>query len=308
MASGLGIFKMQKHAALSAIMLMFFFSACASATKKEVPGPVQVVPSQPLVLAPPAEMQGPMPYVYPEKVENPDQVVVVLGSGMVQGYSCVGILKSLREMKVPIRAIYAREVCALVSALYLTQPTLNRMDWALMQFSEDALIKEKSGLRMTSTESKLESKLQEIFGEKQLEELNPPLIIPLVDEAGVTHMFKKGKLKEVIRASLSTPKGLSPGKIEGRPYRGWHPDGPYTYLGGGIEANGYPVFLFEIEKMNPARVSHTELSALNVEVISVPVRHISDQDFKKRNEAIYLGKKATQEAKAKIFERLGRTE
>jgi hypothetical protein len=75
-----------------------------------------------------------------------------------------------------------------------------------------------------------------------------------------------------------------------------------------VEAHGYPVFLFEIEKMNPARVSQAELSALNVDVVSVPVRHISDQDFKKRNEAIYLGKKATQDAKARIYERLGRTQ
>lgn len=297
---------MQSKWKWGALTFFLMMNACATAKKKEVLPPPVSVPSQPLVLAPPAPPAFGPDEVLPAKVANPDQVVLVLGPGMVQGYACVGVLKSLREMKIPIRSIYASEVCAWVSALYLTQPTLNRMDWAIMQFGEDALFKERSGLRMTSPETKLEAKLQEIFGEKQLEELKPPLRIPLIDvETGVTHVFEKGKIKEIIRAALSTPRGLAPGKIEGREYQSASASTAYAYVHA-TKNEGYPIFLFETEKVNPVLLP--ELATLEVGVVSIPVRHISNQDFKKRNEAIYLGKRTTQEAKARIFERLGRTE
>jgi len=304
---------MKKHAEFSAILTMvsiFFLSACASTKKKELPTPYEShtpISSTPLVLAPIPPVSVPLENdIYPEKVPNPDQVVLILGPGMVQGYSCVGILKALHEMKVPIRSIYASEVCAWVSAAYLTQPTLNRMDWALMQVGEDSLFKAKTGLRIESVENRLEQKLKSIFGERQLEELNPPLSIPLKDkESGEIHLFQKGKIREVIRAALSTPNGLSPGKIDGRLYSSASLDSAYPFQTA-RKTEGYPIFLFEIEKMNPA--FQPELISLGIDRVSVPVRHLPNHDYKKRNEAIYLGKKATQEAKAQIFERLGRTE
>ena len=291
-----------------AIGLGSFSFGCASASKAPVQGPEPRLgsESQTQPMGPPESYGPPIPdSAQVTGVANPDAVVLMLGPGMAPGFSCVGILKAVHEMKVPLRAIYANEVCALVAALYLTQPTLNRMDWALMQFKEDRLSKDAGGLSLGSTESKLERKLAEVFGNRTLEELKIPLRIPLLrPETGEVVLVEKGKLSEAVRAALSTNRGLKPGTIEGVRFKSVEKP-KYAYpIADAWRREGYPLVVAETSGGPAPRPG----DGVPVTIVRVPLNGIAAADFKKRNQATFRGKNAFQNAKSDILGKIGRTE
>lgn len=300
--------KLHQTTILLTTILFVVMSGCASARKSEPMGPAAPGEVGTRPVHGPQEAYGP-PVPAPSgtvAVSQPDQVVLVFGPGLARGFACVGILKSLHELKVPIRAIYATEVCALASALYLSQPTLNRMDWALMQFGEDQLVK-GSGISLSSTEKKLESKLLEVFGNQTHEDLRIPLRIPLLSlESGHTVIAEKGNLRDTLRSTLSSDNRLSPGVWEGRPHRSASVIESFPVAQAWQQEGGYPVIAFTTGAFPPSVKSAAK--DLGVMFVSVPMGGISDADFKKRNQATYQGKNIIQKMKSEILQKIGRTE
>lgn len=296
------------HAALTFVSAAFLFSlaSCASASKSPVQGPEPLpgTVSRPEPMGPHESFGPPVPETARAGVANPDAVVLILGPGMAQGFSCVGAIKAVHEMKIPVRAIYANEVCALVAALYLTQPTLNRLDWALMQFKDENLSRSGSALSLGSPEGKLESKLAEVFGNRTHQELRIPLRIPLMrPETGEVTIFEKGRLADTVRAALSTATGLAPGTIDGVKWKSVERP-KYAYpIGEAWEHEGYPLVVLATTFFSPPAGETPPL-------VKIPVKMagIGATDFKKRNSAAYQGKRAVQAAKSDIMGKIGRTE
>lgn len=130
---------------LAAFSLAATLEGCKTAPKTQAETPTS---DQPLVLAPPAETMGPAEAYGPfDTTANfpvqRESVVVIFDHGKSHGFLALGALKALREKKVPLKAIYSAENSAVISALFVHEPTVNKFDWRVLEFGK-FLLKDSS--------------------------------------------------------------------------------------------------------------------------------------------------------------------
>jgi hypothetical protein len=242
------------------------------------------------------------------RIENPDRIVLVFGQGLSHGYAYIGALRALTELKIPVHAIYATEVGALAGALYYTQPNPNRMDWALLRFTEKNLRAPEgtfSFVRLNSPEQDLEGRLKEVFGTRGVHTLSDRLRVFLDDEkTGETVEPKSGELWRVVRAALSGVNGFSPMKIDGRALKSSSLRLSEVHRKAASES-GYPVVVIGAGTQ-PAEVRR-EIENENGVFIPVDLPGIDDLDLKKRNQAMFFGKSAIQKSAERILGLVGRS-
>ncbi len=296
-------------------------SGCSSTRQRQQEAEARNA-NRPLVLAPgataapqpepevsgPAEPFGPLPP--PSSIsyaENPDQIVLILGPGISSGFTYVGVLKALNKLKVPIRAIYASEVGALVSALYLTQPNINKMDWALLQFNERNLIREKKLVSFDSPEEKLEKALDDVLGNIRIEDLKTKIGIPLEEVESKTAVFAdRGELKEVLRCTLSGANGIRPcvrgeGKVK---YRASSGKIGQTYQIA-RQQETYPILVVSAGHEVPLLLRKL-MDSQHAFYINVPLNKWDDLDLRRKNQAAFLGKQAIEQNEKAILSLIGK--
>ncbi len=296
-------------------------AACGSASKRTNPasaaepmGPNQTTSAP----APNGEVYGPQPgensssATVPDggsapSIENPDRVVLVFGPGLVHGYAYVGVLRALRELKVAVHSVYGTELGALAGALYYTQPNPNRIDWALLRFTDRNLQKPtgKFSFRLKSPEGDLEAKLREVFGETRLESLNGKLHIALEDaRSQVTFEATNGELWRILRGALAGANGFSPFDFEGREVRATRRDLSESFRIA-RQREGYPVLVFSAGQA-PNEDFRRHVLEQRGEFIHIPMGSISNVDMKQRNQAAFQGKSAVHRSAQKILRLIGR--
>jgi NTE family protein len=146
----------------------------------------------------------------PTPPRQSDAVQLVLGPGWARTLAGAGVFKALSQQNIKLRAIFATEMSALVSALYLSAESENDFDWKLLRLAEVVFSNEKFSLKsllgLGNREKKLEQFLDETFKDKTLSDLKTPLIIGI--SALKTNEFfilNKGTLKTVLRAAMGEP-------------------------------------------------------------------------------------------------------
>ncbi|HUP57734.1 MAG TPA: patatin-like phospholipase family protein, partial [Bdellovibrionota bacterium] len=99
----------------------------------------------------PSEAYGPSapPAGQAEPAYGPEPIqlrplILVLGPGEARAFAHVGALRAIAEAKLPVAAIYATEMGALVGALYAMNANLNRFEWGLLRFPDDVFTGGKS--------------------------------------------------------------------------------------------------------------------------------------------------------------------
>jgi hypothetical protein len=302
------------------VMTILALSACASSTKHHresapapnYPGPV----GNSLNSTKPGEVYGPVqtetgPIPAPagpaEMVANPDQVVLVFGRGLTQGYAYVGVLRALRELKVPVHAIYATEIGALAAALSFTEPNLNRMDWALLHFSEKNLAgpSSKFSFHLAAADSDLDAKLREVFGDRRIEPLAEKLHIELQDaKSGETIEARSGELWRAVRGALAGANQFSPIDFEGRSVRASARKLSEAYRLA-RQSEKYPIIVVSAGEP-PPELFHKLIENQHATLLYVPLPGIDDLDLKKRNQAVFLGKSTVHKAATEILGLVGR--
>src|SRR5689334_11194719 len=124
---------------LSSVIL---FQGCASSPKvrsAEVPRPPLVYPNTEQ-MGPPEAFGPPPPAQSPNYGPDPvlvKPIVLVLGPGLARGFAYVGVLRALKEAKIPVGAIFSTEIGSLIATLYGMSPTLNQFEWGLQKFKDD---------------------------------------------------------------------------------------------------------------------------------------------------------------------------
>jgi hypothetical protein len=268
--------------------------AAASPSPSEQYGPFPGAPAGPVAVATP--------------IPSGDQVVLVLGHGLARGFSHVGAIKALAEIKLPIHAIYATEVGALAAALHFTQPTANRVDWALLRFSEKNLARPEGGisiLKLKSPERDLEEKLREVFGERRIEELDGRLHILLEDaQTGERFEARRGELWKAVRAALAAENGYSPIEVDGRKARSSRGGVAEAYRAARA-AETYPIVV--VLAGDRVEEELRREAGSGTEIVVAPVSGRDDLDLKKRNQAVFAGKSAVHQASARLLGLVGRS-
>lgn len=139
---------------------------------------------------------------------------LALGGGGVRGLAHVGVLSMLDDLGIKISAITGTSMGAIVGAAYATGVPMNLLIKALTKYApkkyvdfwtlnilHQSLMKGDNFDRM----------LEELFGEKQIEECKIPFSCTAVDiESGTLVHLKTGLLWKAVRASSSLPFLLPP--------------------------------------------------------------------------------------------------
>lgn len=308
----------------AALIVVILVSSCSSIERRRQTGANQEnlngKPSstEPVGPTSPGEIFGPFPGAATqplpvsgapsELVSNPDRIVLVFGRGLTQGYSYIGVLRALADLKIPIHAIYATEVGALAAALYFTQPNPNRIDWALLRFTEKNL-RFPSGkfsfASLQSPEADLSSKLRDVFGELRVESLSGKLHITLEDaKTGEALEAKSGELWRAIRGAMAGVNGFSPEIFQGKSVRASARKLSEEY-GIARQSEKYPVVVVSVGPQ-PSELFRKLVEAQKATLISIPLPGIDDLDLKKRNQAVFSGKNAIHQAAKEILGLIGR--
>lgn len=151
---------------------------------------------------------------------RPSGVVLALGGGGAAGLAHIGVLQTLAENNIPVRAIAGTSIGAEIGAFYATGVPLDELaaiaiafDWkqTLRLFLPDlpsgGLV---SGVRITDF-------LRDRLGDRRIEDLAVGYVALAADlDTGEQVVLDRGDLVEAVRASVSLPGLLAPLRLAGR--------------------------------------------------------------------------------------------
>ena len=144
-------------------------------------------------------------------------IALVLSSGGARGFAHIGVIKELEKHGYKITSIAGSSMGALVGGIYATGQ-LNKLETWLRSLDVREVIRltditiSKKGLVKGE---KIIKKMKEIIPERNIEDLSIPFCAIATDiKNGKEVVFKKGKLYDAIRASVSIPTVFHPYKMD----------------------------------------------------------------------------------------------
>lgn len=224
-------------------------------------------------------------------------IVLVLGPGLADGFAYIGVLQALDRARIPIGAILGTEMGALIGALYSNASSINQFEWSLMRFKED-VFKGKSGfLRLTQGSNdgkKLEQELFRVFGKKDLNQLKIRLEVSFVNkDTNEVVTVHEGRIVEAVRSAMAVPELFSPGQWSNQKMGTVSAATSRPFMTREARALGTgPVVVVDV--LPSASRAAGDFDGADL-VIRPDMNGISTQDFQKRTEAAFRGKKATHE-------------
>ncbi len=252
------------------------------------------------------EVYGPTPLnettVYGPEPLAIKPVVLVLGSGWARSFASAGAIRALVEEKIPIGAVFATEMGALIGSLYVFDSNINSFEWTLQRFNESVFDK-KTGIfsgffNHNLPGKKLEALLKQIFEGKDLRDTKVPFYIgiALSDPPQEKLVVDKGDIAKAVRAGMSTPGLLAPSDWNGKRAMALSPDKPFLINEARLLGLGPVVVLDASVK---SEVIDNALDAVDV-VIRPDLSNVDVLDFDKSTEIIFRGKMATMKKIAEI--------
>jgi len=227
-------------------------------------------------------------------------VVLVLGPGRARGFAHAGAIRALADAKIPIGAIYATETGSLIGAIYAQDGKVNQLDWALMRFKEDALKLEGRLLSgLLGGNDRLTDELEKVFGQKDLGQLKIPVRIALkLQNSGGVTVADRGPAAQAIRAALGTQ--AQPGRWNGVAAVSGGNVRPFMVAEASASAIG-PVVVIDtsVKGASPSATMGADF------VIRPELKGMQDNDYQKKTDAVFAGKKAVAARLSEIRQKVG---
>jgi NTE family protein len=151
-----------------------------------------------------------------EHAQRP-RVGLALAGGFARGIAHIGVLRVLREARIPIDCVAGTSVGALIGAGYCAGASLEEMQniGSVTSFADFGRWT-PSWLGL-ATNQRMEKYLARFSHAKAFEELKTPLAVATTDiNAGVSVYYSHGPLAPVIRASCAYPGLFVPIQYDGR--------------------------------------------------------------------------------------------
>ncbi|WP_147531899.1 patatin-like phospholipase family protein [Bacillus marasmi] len=145
------------------------------------------------------------------------KIGLALGSGGARGFAHLGVMKVLKEERIPIDFLSGSSMGALIACFYATGLDMDQL------YKISSAFKRKYYLdftvpKMGFVAGKRVKDLIRIFTHgKNIEELNIPVAVVATDlMSGKKVVFTEGPIADAVRASISIPGIFVPEKINGR--------------------------------------------------------------------------------------------
>ncbi|MCE8024491.1 MULTISPECIES: patatin-like phospholipase family protein [Halomonadaceae] len=146
-------------------------------------------------------------------VEQGKRVALTLGSGGARGYAHIGVIEVLEARGYEIAAISGCSMGAVIAGVHAAGQLEAYRDWVckLDYFDVLKLVDVTWSPMGAMRASKVMSKLEELIGDIQIEELPIPLTTVATDLARQREVwFQSGPLLRAIRASIAIPGVITP--------------------------------------------------------------------------------------------------
>jgi hypothetical protein len=265
------------------------------------PPPNAPVPGPTEVYGPPIPADGGSPAAPPanpaDSAYGPTPVelrpvTLVFGPGMARGYVHEGVLRALSKRKVPIAAIYASEIGSLVAAIYAMEPGMNHLEWTLQKFKDDLFLSKPDMLHkffeIDQEGSRLEARLKEVFGDRDLKDMKIPLKIAIQEKNSASPtVVEKGSVAQVLRIALASSGVFQPALWDGQPSHSATGPAEEGFLCDEAKAKGgNPVLL-----VDSGGGAHDTIR--NADIVVLPnLVGLGEADFQKKTQAAFRGKRA----------------
>ncbi len=148
-----------------------------------------------------------------QAVEQGKRVALTLGSGGARGYAHIGVIEVLEARGYEIAAISGCSMGAVIAGVHAAGQLEAYRDWVckLDYFDVLKLVDVTWSPMGAMRASKVMSKLEELIGDIQIEELPIPLTTVATDLARQREVwFQSGPLLRAIRASIAIPGVITP--------------------------------------------------------------------------------------------------
>lgn len=147
---------------------------------------------------------------------NVRPLVLVLGPAFARGFAHAGVIRALRDEKIPLGAVIGVGEGALIGALYATSNTVNEFEWKLMKFEKDVFIGSSFSLTKifggNKSGNKLVGVLDEVFGKTTMKQVDRFILrIAIHSESiGGFSLESRGRISPLLRVALSEPELFDP--------------------------------------------------------------------------------------------------
>ncbi|MBN1595322.1 patatin-like phospholipase family protein [candidate division FCPU426 bacterium] len=149
----------------------------------------------------------------PVKDVKPIKVALVLGGGGARGFAHVGVIRELESAGIPIDMMVGVSVGSLIGALYADTSDSFKLEWSAFKIEKNEIFDFKV-FGIAEGLAKGEAILRYIdnnIESRFIEDLKIPLAIVAVDiNTGTQVVFRTGRIRDAIRASISVPGVFSP--------------------------------------------------------------------------------------------------
>jgi NTE family protein len=262
-------------------------------------------------------------------------VVLVLGPGGAKSFAHAGVLKAFHDAKIPVAAIVATDIGAMIAAIHFSAPSFNAFEWEIQKIKPDLFETDED--QILRDDKSLNLFLKQSLGKKELGDQPYRLRICVSDEDNRAIAFiGKGPLTSAVRAALagrgaikaivvakggptarsctaSRPAPLAEARtvlLADAPPGSVPLEGPLVYVNVLPQkkfrdySDDHTVREQEIEMERAIDLIQSEKNSADV-LIEPELDGVSIADFSKKSEAAYRGKTATLQALPKISELLG---
>ncbi|MGM0640353.1 MAG: patatin-like phospholipase family protein [Thermotogota bacterium] len=147
------------------------------------------------------------------------KIGIALGGGGTKGFAHLGVLKALEEKSIVPNVFSGTSAGAIVAALL----SFNKKPDEIYEILKDLKLMDAAKLKFPkkgfASLEKLKEKLEKIFDNKNIEDLNHPLFIGVTNlNTGKAEYLNKGNITKAIQASSSIPILFTPVEINGNQY------------------------------------------------------------------------------------------
>jgi len=151
-----------------------------------------------------------------ERTERP-RVGLALAGGFARGIAHIGVLRVLREARIPIDCVAGTSVGALIGAAYCAGASLEQMQEAGQATTFADFGRWTPSWLGLATNQRMEKYLERFTPAKTFEELQTPLAISTSDlNQGLTVYYTSGPIVPPLRASCAYPAMFVPIQYDGR--------------------------------------------------------------------------------------------
>lgn len=136
---------------------------------------------------------------------------VAFGGGAARGFAHLGVIRVLEEAGVRPDFVAGTSVGSIIGALYAGGLTCDAIVGSVRALDWGDMVQPVFPRRGLVRADKLETRLIELLGERQVEDLETPFAAVTVDlAAGRQHVIDNGPLEKAVRASCSIPGIFEP--------------------------------------------------------------------------------------------------